>query len=161
MDASKLPLKLRQTRLGHLHHYLFGFLLIVVAVVVWAMLQYPWIAYVAAAIAFLGALTLGKAELHVRSHTLTVHHDKILVSEGILSKSESSAAFHNISDFATHQKLHERILGYGTLKINTSGGQHELEFEKLRKPHRVRDLLLELAHHHTVKVSSGSSEHHS
>ena len=158
MSHGHILLKAQQTRLGYFHDYVFGTLLIALAVFVsW---HYSWAlgGTLSIALTTVACIMLLHVEIAIRSHTLEVETDKVLLSEGIFTRTHVAAAFQNISDLHTHQDFHERIMGFGTLQINTSGGRHSLEFHKLRHPQKMRNYLLELAHQHAMRVSGGNNE---
>ncbi len=145
MHELKLPINLKQTRIGYLHDYVAA--IVFAGLGVFLYIQLSWI-LLPIILGSLAIVFLFIIELHVWSHTLTIDQDKVLITAGILARSHSSTPFHNISDFHTHQGLWERIMGYGTLSITTSGGHNPLEFHKLRKVHQHRDALLHLVQHH-------------
>ena len=156
--AQSLPWKIKQTRMGYLHDYVVAFFLVVGAVALFIIQSAEFINVIIWSLLVLALFLVLVVELHVKSPTLLVDHDKVLLAHGILSRSESSAAFQNIADFHTHQTVHERMFGYGTLTINTSGGKQPLEFHKVKHPHKVCDALLKLAHTHTMNVKGGSHD---
>jgi uncharacterized membrane protein YdbT with pleckstrin-like domain len=145
MHDLKLPLHLKQTRIGYLHDYVAAIVFAGLAVFLYAQLSWTLLPLI---LVGLTLLFFAIIELHVWSHTLTIDNDKVLITEGIFSRSHSSTPFHNIADFHTHQGLWERIMGYGTLSITTSGGHEPMEFNKLRKVHQHRDALLHLVQNH-------------
>jgi uncharacterized membrane protein YdbT with pleckstrin-like domain len=145
MHDLKLPLRLKQTRRGYLHDYVAALVFASLGVFLYVQLSWTLIPAILGGLAVIFLLII---ELHVASHTLTMDHDKLLITQGILARSHSSTPFHNIADFHTHQGLWERIMGYGTLSITTSGGHEPLEFHKLSKLHQHRDALLHLVQHH-------------
>lgn len=157
-DTHELPWKIKQTRMGYAHDYFVAVLLIAGALAIYVYKPVAFLDYIAAGLACIAAFLIIVVELHVLSHVLTIDHDKVLLSHGILARSHSSAAFQNVADFHTHQNIHERVLGYGTLTINTSGGKQPLEFHKVKHPHKVCDALLKLAHKH--HVTGGTHESH-
>ena len=153
-----LPWRIKQTRMGYLHDYVVAFFLLVGAIVLFVFQPITFINYVIIGLIGLAVFLILMVELHITSSTLVIDHDKVLLSHGIMSRSESSAAFQNVADFHTHQNIHERMFGYGTLTINTSGGKQPLEFHKVKHPHKVCDALLKLAHTHTMNVKGGSHD---
>lgn len=142
------PLKIKQTRRGYLHDYVVAGLLLVGAGVLYYAQPVALLNYVAVGLVVLALFLLAVVELHVVSHTLTIDEEKVHIAHGILARSHRSAAFHNVTDFHSHQNLHERLLGYGTLEINTAGSTEALEFHKIKHPHRVCEVLLRLSKQH-------------
>ncbi|MBI4150628.1 PH domain-containing protein [Candidatus Woesearchaeota archaeon] len=145
MHNLKLPIHLKQTRIGYLHDYVAAVVFAGLGIFLFMQLHWTLLPMILGSFAILFFVII---ELHVGSSTLTIDHDKVLISEGILARSHSSTPFHNISDFHTHQGLWERIMGYGTLSITTSGGNEPMEFHKLKRVHQHRDALLHLVQHH-------------
>lgn len=159
LSVDKLPIKVKQTRWGYLHYYTHGVFWggLGIGLMIWLAGTWWWFAGIIPAV--VGLKMLGIVEIKTRAHTMTIHRDKITISYGAMSRSHKTAPFHNISDLHTHQTFKQRLFGYGTLQITTQGGQDEIDFYKLKDPHSYRDFLLDLAHDHTVRMSSGEITH--
>ena len=153
----KLPVLIRQSRMGYLHDYVVALLLIAGATALYVFQPLAFLNYVALGLGIIALFLLIIVELHVMSHTLTIDEEKVRITHGVLARSNRSAAFHNVTDFHSHQTFHERLLGYGTLEISTSGSTEPLEFHKVRHPHKVCDVLLHLSKQH---VRSHDAHHH-
>lgn len=155
LDESKLPIKVKQSRLGYMKWYTHGVFWLGLGIALMTFFWGSWILWIGVLPVIVGLKMFVIVELKSRTHTMTIYEDKITLSNGAMSKSHKTAPFHNISDLHTHQTFKQRMLGYGTLNITTQGGQDEINFHNLRDPHEYNDFLLDLAYKHTVKMSSG------
>ncbi len=146
---NSLPITLKQTRRGYLHDYVVAFMLAGVSIYLAIAFNWVWIPIIIAALALIAVLLV---ELHVFNHTLHIDHEKVLITSGVFSRANNSSPFHNLTDFNTEQTFWERIMGYGTLSINTAGGHHPLEFHKLKNPNAIREALLkQIQKHHAPR----------
>jgi uncharacterized membrane protein YdbT with pleckstrin-like domain len=81
------------------------------------------------------------AHLWIKNLEYIVHADRMIIHKGILTKTQKNIPFRAITDFELVRTLYDRILGIGSLKIQTAGQSHQpsgyegklgglLEFEK-------------------------------
>ncbi len=84
-------------------------------------------------------------EAAVRYNTIVVEQYTILLRKGIWSREHASASFDKIIDFRVYQNIGERILGYGTLFVNTAS-EHDLYLSGVRYPQQVKEMLMALEH---------------
>lgn len=53
-----------------------------------------------------------------------VHEDRVKINKGILTKTQQNIPFRAITDFALERTIYDRILGIGSIKIQTAGQSH-------------------------------------
>lgn len=71
----------------------------------------------------LGILIIIWKELERRSTTYTITDKRVIKEVGILGKSTSSTIYQKITDVSSSQSFIQRMLGIGTVYINTAGGE--------------------------------------
>ena len=81
-------------------------------------------------------------ELHLIRNTLLVDDKKVEFRRGFFHITTKSVPLQMISDLRVRQNFIQGLLHYGTLEINTGGGEfYELVMEKLHNPLKVRRIL--------------------
>lgn len=53
-----------------------------------------------------------------------VHEDRVKINKGILTKTQQNIPFRAITDFALVRTIYDRMLGIGSIKIQTAGQSH-------------------------------------
>jgi len=64
------------------------------------------------------------AHLWIKNLEYTIHGDAIRIHKGIITKTKQNIPFRAITDFALQRTLFDRILGIGSIKIQTAGQSH-------------------------------------
>ena len=99
-------------------------------------------------------LILWAGTRHVRRLTmkLTVTQDKLRFETGILSKSTRTIQLPKVQDVRVDQSLAQRILGVGTLSIETAGESSRLVIADIDRPQPLADEIMR-------RVELASSQH--
>ncbi len=63
--------------------------------------------------------------LWIKNLQFEVHSDRVKIYQGILTKTQKNIPFHMITDFALVRTLYDRMLGIGSIKIQTAGQSHQ------------------------------------
>jgi uncharacterized membrane protein YdbT with pleckstrin-like domain len=65
------------------------------------------------------------AYLWIKNLEYIVHDDRINIHKGILTKTQQNIPFRAITDFVLVRTLYDRMLGIGSVKIQTAGQSHQ------------------------------------
>jgi len=92
-----------------------------------------------AALALLGALVLGLLWFLVRLLTWRTTHfvlttDRLILRSGVLSKQGREIPLERVMDLSFHQSLFERIVGTGTMMIESGGESGQDVFAQIPRP---------------------------
>ncbi|MBX6383357.1 MAG: PH domain-containing protein [Microbispora sp.] len=127
-------------------------LIVVVAVVVTAFIlipgdyEYAVFARGTVAVVAFVALVLWTLIPYLRwvttSYTLTSH--RFAISTGVLNKSEDDIPLAKVSSVSSDQRLMERILGCGTLRVESASEKGDIEYRDIPHIQRVRHELFRL-----------------
>lgn len=79
------------------------------------------------------------AWLRWASVSLTLTDQRVILEAGVLGRSSKVIALDRIQDVSTRQSLWGRLVGYGTIEIDSSGPGGAQVFSHLPDPERVRD----------------------
>jgi uncharacterized membrane protein YdbT with pleckstrin-like domain len=60
----------------------------------------------------------------IKNLSYTIHGDGIRVCKGIITKTQQNIPFRAITDFALERTLFDRMLGIGSIKVQTAGQSH-------------------------------------
>jgi uncharacterized membrane protein YdbT with pleckstrin-like domain len=104
------------------------------------------------------------ARLWIKNLEYIVHDDRVNIHLGILTKTKKNIPFRAITDFVLERTLYDRLLGIGSIKIQTAGQSHQpsgyegklgglVEYEKWHMEFREKVKLL-----HPVSESGTTSE---
>ena len=94
---------------------------------------------VVAAIAVVWAATAGLGFLRWRSTEYVLTTDRLIVRQGIISKSGREIPLESINDIAFSQTVFERIVGSGDLIVESAGEFGQGPFHNVPKPHVVQN----------------------
>jgi uncharacterized membrane protein YdbT with pleckstrin-like domain len=91
-----------------------------------------------------GVLMLWTLARHIRRLTIkvTVTMDKLRYELGMLSKSTRTIQLGKIQDVRVDQSLAQRILGVGTLAIETAGESSRLSVADIDRPQAIADEIM-------------------
>jgi len=143
LNESKLPIKIRQARRARIFYYLIAIALAIVAFQLGGIFQLPLI--------IIASLFLITAEVIRFVNVIVVDRNKIVISSGIFSTHTISVYYDDITDIAVHQNLWERILGIGSISVNTPGhSEYELTEHNLSSPAKIREFIEKLEHSHAL-----------
>jgi uncharacterized membrane protein YdbT with pleckstrin-like domain len=78
--------------------------------------------------------------------TLTIGDGKLRYETGMISKSTRSMDLARIQDVRVNQTLIQRLLGIGTIAIETAGETSRLSMDSVDNPQGVADFILASAH---------------
>ncbi len=65
------------------------------------------------------------AHLWIKNLEYIIHEDRVKIHKGILTKTQQNIPFRAITDFALERTLYDRLLGIGSVKIQTAGQSHQ------------------------------------
>jgi uncharacterized membrane protein YdbT with pleckstrin-like domain len=71
--------------------------------------------------------------------SLTVTDQRVILEEGVLSRTSRVIPLDRVQDVATRQSLFGRLFGYGTVQIDVAGAAGSEEFAYVSAPDRLRD----------------------
>ncbi|MEZ0074907.1 putative membrane protein YdbT with pleckstrin-like domain [Planotetraspora sp. GP83] len=108
--------------------------------------EYSGYARIAVAVVAVVALTLWSFLPYLRwkttSYTLTSH--RFAISTGILNKSDDDIPLAKVNSVSSDQKFIERILGCGTLRVESASEKGEIDYRDIPKIQLVRQELFRL-----------------
>jgi uncharacterized membrane protein YdbT with pleckstrin-like domain len=78
----------------------------------------------AACLALMWLITTTVSWLWIRNLHYTIMEDGIRIHKGILKKTQQTIPYRMITDFALVRTLYDRVLGIGSIKIQTAGQSH-------------------------------------
>ncbi|MEA1971988.1 MAG: PH domain-containing protein [Candidatus Cloacimonadota bacterium] len=68
--------------------------------------------------------------LWIKALSYEIGDNKITIYKGFISKTEQNIPFSKVTDFALYRSLYDRLLGIGTIKIQTAGqGANQTGYE--------------------------------
>lgn len=85
------------------------------------------------------AITAGMDFLRWRTTEYVLTSDRLIVREGIIAKSGREIPLENINDISFHQSVFERMVGSGSLVVESAGEQGQEPFKSIPKPHLVQN----------------------
>ncbi|TME15537.1 MAG: PH domain-containing protein [Chloroflexi bacterium] len=74
-----------------------------------------------------------------RSRSFMVTDRRVILEEGVFSRSSKVIALDRVQDIATRQSLLGRLFGFGHIEIDSAGAAGAEVLEALPKPQRFRD----------------------
>lgn len=81
-------------------------------------------------------------ELVRRADRIALYEDGLAREYKLLSTKVTFAEYESVQDIEVSQSLVERLLGIGTLHVNTSGSHgQEIVFRGVRNPHRLEEAI--------------------
>lgn len=152
-QAERTLLSFRPTRLIALRWWSLLVLSLVLATVFWFGVLHPWLKEYAvygtwttdrlltALFLFLAFVAFVIAELRRRTTRYIITDNKIIRVDGILNKNTQMIPYTQLERLDLRQSLGQRILGIGTLVVDT--GDDTLDLEMIPHPKRVQALLTE------------------
>ncbi|MEO3775346.1 PH domain-containing protein [Micromonospora sp. B11E3] len=115
--------------------------------------------YVVAGLALLLVLWLGLWPFVVwRSTHYLFTNERVLLQQGVLSRDRRDIPLTRINDHAMNQRFVERLLGCGTLTIESAGERGQAVLRDVPRVDRVQTKLYELVEAHHDKHSLGDGE---
>ncbi len=60
----------------------------------------------------------------IKNLSYTIHDDGIRIYKGIITKTQQNIPYRAITDFALERSLFDRMLGIGSIKVQTAGQSH-------------------------------------
>ncbi|MEK6975799.1 MAG: PH domain-containing protein [Candidatus Thermoplasmatota archaeon] len=95
-----------------------------------------------AAVLLVVAILVANAILRLRTTHYEVHAWGVAVASGWLSRSRVEARYEKVTDVAVTQGVWGRMLGFGTIRINTAGSNEApITFLGVRDPDRVKAIV--------------------
>jgi uncharacterized membrane protein YdbT with pleckstrin-like domain len=102
----------------------------------------PWWPLILPLLFLIGVLVL---HLKQRFHVLTIGGGKLRSETGMLSKTTRTMDLAKIQDVRVDQTLVQRMLGTGSIYIETAGESGGLTMKNIDRPQTVADYILEVA----------------
>ena len=126
----------KQSRMAYFFYYLITFFFLFLAFFV------KWNVIFRNGCFVLFFLFLLYFEILISVNHLVVDDVKIELRRGFFNITRKSVPLNMITDFKVRQNFLQSILGYGTLELNTGGGEfYELSMKRLRNPTKIlRDI---------------------
>lgn len=62
--------------------------------------------------------------LWIKNLSYQIEEDRVTIYKGILSKQQQNIPYRAVTDFMLHRSLYDRVLGIGTIRIQTAGQSH-------------------------------------
>lgn len=147
LDATKLPIKIRQTRRARIFYYL-----IIIALLAGAYFLGGWPAI---ALAALAAVLLIVAEISRLVNVIIIEQNKVTLSSGLLNVHTTTVYYSEITDIKITQSIWERLLNYGEIYVNTaSHEEYELVEKNMPRPQLLRKFVDDLKHAYLASVGS-------
>lgn len=89
-----------------------------------------------------GLLILIVTELHRNAHNYFITNKRIISTYFFLSKNTSSLSFNKIQDTHLKQSITDRLLGLGTVSLNSAGSSGiEIELRGLKNCEEIQSLI--------------------
>jgi len=93
------------------------------------------------------------ARLWIRNLSYVIQEDRVTIHKGILTKTHQNIPYRSVTDFILQRSLYDRILGIGSIRIQTAGQSQSatgyegnmaglIEYEKLHNQLREKLRLL-------------------
>lgn len=98
-------------------------------------------------VSLLALVILIASYAYYQSLAYEIHDDEIIVYSGFLNKSVKHVNFRNVTNMELKRTLLDRVLGIGSLSIQTAGSGSVLPEEKLAGLDNVQDVYHLLAQH--------------
>lgn len=100
--------------------------------------------YISLAIVLLGVIVLLMSELSMMMTDYAITRTRVIEREGIIRKKTNAVQVSMITGTKVKQGILDRILGVGTLEINTHYKEHAITFDYINDPQKVESFILSL-----------------
>ncbi len=97
---------------------------------------------------FVSFVAFGIAYLFWQSEHYVITNERVIQGAGIINKQESSTALDKVNDIQTHQTLLGRMLGYGTVLLQTGNDTGDNNMDYLKKPFDFKRIILDAKNKH-------------
>lgn len=117
----------------------------------WAFVYFTWIPAASQNILYLVAplllfsVVMSGAAMRLNLTKLTIAPPQLNFESGLLTKTQRSFNLNKIQDVRVEQSLGERILGIGTISIETASAGGSVRVESIDSPRQVADQILAAA----------------
>lgn len=101
------------------------------------------------------AITAGMDFLRWRTTEYVLTSDRLVIREGIISKSGHEIPLENINDISFHQSVFERMVGSGSLVVESAGEQGQEPFHSIPKPHLVQNEIYRQIEENRARMMQG------
>jgi membrane protein YdbS with pleckstrin-like domain len=91
------------------------------------------------AVAVVWAITAGRGFLRWRTTEYVLTNARLIIREGVVSKSGREIPLENITDITFRQSIFERIVGSGDLLVESAGEEGQEPFHTVPRPHLVQN----------------------
>lgn len=110
---------------------------------------------VVAAVVVAWAATGGMGFLRWRTIEYVLTTDRLIVREGIVSKSGREIPLESINDISFSQSVFERVVGSGDLMVESAGEQGQEPFHRVPKPHLIQNEIYRQIEQHRARIMQG------
>jgi uncharacterized membrane protein YdbT with pleckstrin-like domain len=117
----------------------------------WAFVYFTWLPPASQNILYLVAplllfsVVMSGAAMRLNLTKLTIAPPQLNFESGLLTKTQRSFNLNKIQDVRVEQSLGERILGIGTISIETASAGGSVRVESIDSPRQVADQILAAA----------------
>ncbi len=111
-------MSIKPTRMAYYRFYIFGVILIFLGTGLLLDISF----YIKISVIVLGIFFVAIGELFRRQHTYVLTDYRIIERSGLLSVKEISIPWNKIANYTLRQNFLERILGIGTINMESIGG---------------------------------------
>ena len=101
--------------------------------------------YVILAVAVLSLVWTAKRHIRLQLTRLTLDGQGLKFQDGFISKSTRMVNLSKIQDVRVHQGITDRLLGIGTITLETAGETGRLVMENIDRPQEIANRILSLA----------------
>ena len=147
LDATRLPITIRQPRRARILWYFLPLLFVVSSIFIGGWIRIIFIS--------LAVIILIVVEISRLVYVLIIDPNKISLRSGLINIDTASLYYNTITDIKISQNLWERLFRFGKLYVNTPGrSEYEIMHEKTPNPHAVRIFVEKLknAYLNTLKM---------
>lgn len=86
--------------------------------------------------------------------------ERVIMREGVFSRDGRDIPLDRVNDVSFHHSFFERLLGTGTLTIESAGERGQVVLKEIPKVEKVQSRLYELVENDSENVRGNSQEHH-
>lgn len=107
----------------------------------------------------IGIFVLPFLEIYVRANTYYLTTERVLSEYKFLSKNQTSIPYEQITDLSPRSSFFNRILGCGTVHVQTAGADvTEVKLENIKNPQEVANMISKQVKERNEGTNSGQSE---
>ncbi len=97
-----------------------------------------------------------RAHIRARVLSLTVGAERLTLETGLLSRTRRTFDLAKVQDVTARQSIGQRLVGIGSIMLETAGESGAMMIENIDRPRKVADLILERAHQVSDRRAAGA-----